>query len=77
MFIEEDRTHGGEEIDLVLEDAAGRLVGIEVKASETVRGEDFKAQRSMAEAAGRRFRRGVVLHARGTDRLSSGRPPEG
>ncbi len=36
------RTQTGQEVDLVLEDAAGRLVGIEVKASATITLDDFK-----------------------------------
>lgn len=57
------RSHGGEEVDVVLENAAGRLVGIEVKASASVSESDFRGLRVLAEAAGRRFARGVVLHA--------------
>ena len=30
------RTHGGEEVDVVLEDSAGRLVAVEVKASASI-----------------------------------------
>lgn len=57
------RTQTGQEVDLVLEDAAGRMVGIEVKASATVRAEDFRGLRVLAEAAGARFVRGVVLYS--------------
>jgi hypothetical protein len=56
------RTHGGEEVDLVLEDAAGRVVGIEVKASGTIGGGHFKGLRALAEVAGERFVRGIVLY---------------
>ena len=56
------RSYAGEEVDLVLEDPAGRIVGIEVKATATPRAEDFKGLRLLAEACGDRFRRGVVLH---------------
>lgn len=56
------RTHAGQEVDLVLEDKAGRLVGIEVKASSSVIGDDFKGLRSFAEAVKKRFVGGVVLH---------------
>ncbi|MBI4401527.1 MAG: ATP-binding protein [Nitrospirae bacterium] len=55
------RTQTGQEVDLVLEDQAGRIVGIEVKASATVSAQDFKGLRSLAEAVGKRFRRGIVL----------------
>lgn len=57
------RTHAGEEVDLVLETPDGRVAGIEVKASATVGAADFKGLRTLADAAGKRFVRGVVLHA--------------
>jgi len=56
------RTHEGEEVDLVLERRGGALVGIEVKCAATVSSEDFKGLRVLAELAGRRFRRGIVLY---------------
>lgn len=57
------RTHNGDEVDLVLEDRAGRIVGIEVKASATIDASHFKGLRTLAEVAGKRFVRGIVLHA--------------
>jgi hypothetical protein len=57
------RTHAGQEVDLVLEDSLGRLVGIEVKASDTARAEDFRGLRALAELTGRRLVRGVVLYS--------------
>ena len=56
------RTQTGHEVDIVLEDSAGRLVGIEVKAGATVTSQDFKGLRAFAEMTGSRFRRGVVLY---------------
>jgi predicted AAA+ superfamily ATPase len=56
------RTHSGDEVDLVLEDGEGRVVGVEVKASGTVTAGDFKGLRVLAEAAGARFVRGIVLY---------------
>lgn len=56
------RTHNGDEVDLVLEDRAGRIVGIEVKASASVDASHFKHLRTLADAAGSRFIRGVVLY---------------
>jgi predicted AAA+ superfamily ATPase len=56
------RTQTGQEVDLVLEDRSGRIVGIEVKAGATVDSRDFRGLWSLAEAVGRRFRRGVVLY---------------
>lgn len=56
------RTAAGQEVDLVLEDAAGRVVGIEVKARSRVGARDFDGLRHLADAAGDRFVRGVVLY---------------
>lgn len=56
------RTVAGREVDLVLEDAAGRVVGIEVKSSATVDSRDFGGLRALREAAGEKFVRGVMLH---------------
>jgi uncharacterized protein len=55
------RTHNGDEVDLVLEDRAGRIVGIEIKASATIDSSHFRGLKALAEAAGDRFVRGVVI----------------
>ncbi len=65
------RTRDGIEVDGVLESDDGRIVGIEVKAAETVRSEDFSALRHLQALAGDRFHLGVVLHA-GAQALSFG-----
>ncbi len=57
------RTRDGVEVDAVLEAADGRLVGVEVKSSETVRTDDFRSLRHLQEAVPDRFHLGVVLHA--------------
>ena len=41
---------------MVLEHADGTVIGIEVKAAETVRGEDFRCLRHLANRLGDRFR---------------------
>jgi len=56
------RTAGGQEVDFILEEPGGRIVGLEIKASSTVRGHDFSGLKALAEAAGARFHRGVVLY---------------
>lgn len=56
------RTQTGREVDIVLEDRKGRLVGIEVKASASVDGSDFAGLRTLAEMAPGRLVRGIVLH---------------
>jgi predicted AAA+ superfamily ATPase len=65
------RQSSGGEVDLVLEDPAGRIVGVEVKASSAVTGHDFKGLRELQAAAGVRFQRGVVLYV-GSEALSFG-----
>ncbi len=59
------------EVDFVLEDARGNLVGVEVKASATVRSTDFSGIRKLASLAGKKFKAGVVLFD-GTDTLPMG-----
>lgn len=56
------RTAAGQEVDIVLEDSAGRLVGIEIKAGATLGGADIRGLQAMASAAGKRWFRGVVLY---------------
>lgn len=56
------RTATGREVDLVLERGDGGVVGIEVKASAGVGPADCAGLRALAEAAGERFVRGVVLY---------------
>jgi predicted AAA+ superfamily ATPase len=55
------RTQKQSEVDLVLEDAEGRIVGIEVKKTASPGGGDFKGMRALREAAGGKFHRGIVL----------------
>jgi len=50
------------EVDVVLEDAAGRIVGIEVKAASSVGKADFAGLRALRDAVGDRFVRGIALH---------------
>ena len=51
-----------DEVDLVVEDHTGALVGIEVKAAASVNAADFKGLRKLAGASGGDFRLGVVLY---------------
>lgn len=55
---------------------SGRVVGIEVKTSRTVKAEQFRGLRALHELAGERFVQGVLLHPGAEsipfgDRLSS------
>lgn len=61
----------GAEVDVVLEDPTGQVVGVEVKASSTVTGHDFKGLRELQVTAGKSFRRGIVLYT-GAEAVSFG-----
>ena len=56
------RTLTGQEVDVVLESPAGDGVGFEVKAGRSVDAGDLKGMRVLADQAGKRFIRGVVLY---------------
>lgn len=56
------RDRDGVEVDLVLEQGAGTVAGIEVKASATVTASDFRGLRKLKQAAGKQFAHGVVLY---------------
>lgn len=51
-----------DEVDIVIEDRSGAVVGLEVKAAATVTSKDFKGLRKLAAATGKDFRIGVVLY---------------
>ena len=50
------------EVDIVIEDGRGRVVGVEVKASATVSDRDFSGLRRLEAACGDRFTSGLVLY---------------
>ena len=56
------RDHNKVEVDAVLESRRGQVVGIEVKAASTVRSEDFRGLRLLADRLGDDFLVGVVLY---------------
>ena len=60
------------EVDAVLEDNGGNIVGIEVKASETARTDDFAGLRHLQQKLGDRFVAGIVLYC-GAQTLPFGR----
>lgn len=57
-FRDKDRN----EVDIVMEDSQGRLVGIEVKASATVTAKDFSGLEKLAQACGKRLVLSLVLY---------------
>lgn len=50
------------EVDLVLENRRGEVIGIEVKSSATVSAADFSGMRKLADACGNKFVQGMVLY---------------
>lgn len=50
------------EVDIVLENRRGDVVGIEVKSSATVSAADFSGMRKLADACGSKFVQGLVLY---------------
>ncbi|MCL2788435.1 MAG: ATP-binding protein [Micrococcales bacterium] len=59
------------EVDIVLENRLGQVVGIEVKASSTPTPEDYRGLRHLADRVGEDFLAGYVLHT-GARTLSAG-----
>ncbi len=56
------RDRDGTEVDIVMEQGAGSLAGVEVKAGATATDGDFRGLRKLKAAAGKRFTAGVVLY---------------
>ena len=57
------RTQAGQEVDIVLEDPSGRVVGIEIKSSASIKADDLKGLKVLQETLGKRFLRGIILHS--------------
>jgi len=51
-----------DEVDFVMEEVTGAIVGVEVKAAATVQSADFKGLRKLAAACGGNFKLGAVLY---------------
>ncbi len=50
------------EVDIVLEQADGKIIGIEIKASASISIRDFKGLNALADYAGEHFRHGVLFY---------------
>lgn len=59
------------EVDIVIENPSGQIVGVEVKASATVKESDLRGLKKLAGLAGRDFKMGVILYD-GTETLPLG-----
>jgi len=56
------RDHDQFEVDFIIENAAGHLVGVEVKAAATVKESDLRGLKRLASIAGEHFKLGVILY---------------
>jgi len=56
------RDHDQYEVDFVIENTAGHLVGVDVKAAATVRESDLRGLKRLASVAGEQFKLGVILY---------------
>lgn len=65
------RDHDQFEVDVVVENTAGQLVGVEVKAAASVGTNDLRGLKRLASIAGDQFKLGVVLYD-GTETLPLG-----
>ena len=50
------------EVDIVLESTSGDIIGVEIKASASVRAEDFKPLVKLAEFSGNKLKQGVMFY---------------
>lgn len=55
--------HKGAEVDLVIEDSKKHIYGIAVKAKATIQKNDFNGLKKLAEIAGNRFKKGILLYS--------------
>lgn len=56
------RDHDQVEVDVVIENTAGQLVGVEIKSAATVGEKDLRGLKRLAAIAADRFRLGVILY---------------
>ena len=65
------RDHDQIEVDIVVENRRGDVIGVEVKASASVMASDFRGLKQLASLAGDQFKLGVILYD-GTETLPMG-----
>jgi len=56
------RTHTGHEVDFVLENPNGEIIGIEVKASKFISHNFINGMIDLRDSAGESFKAGIVLY---------------
>ncbi|NGX35634.1 MAG: hypothetical protein K1000chlam1_00464 [Candidatus Anoxychlamydiales bacterium] len=57
---------GTSEVDIVLEERAGHIIGVEIKSSATIKSSDFKGLKRLKEVAKKKFIRGIILYTGST-----------
>jgi len=65
------RDHDQYEVDFIIENAAGHILGIDVKSGATVKKDDLRGLRRLAGAIGTGFKSGFILYD-GTETISLG-----
>lgn len=65
------RDHDQIEVDMVIENRRGDVLGVEVKAAASVQASDFRGLKQLASLAGEQFKMGVILYD-GTQTLPMG-----
>ena len=63
--------HDQFEVDVVVENAGGELIGIEVKSAASIKEGDLRGLKRLDSIAGGQFKLGVILYD-GTERLPLG-----
>jgi predicted AAA+ superfamily ATPase len=63
--------HDRFEVDVVVENAGGELIGIEVKSAASIKEGDLRGLKRLDSIAGGQFKLGVILYD-GTERLPLG-----
>ena len=66
------RSPAGREVDVVLEDRAGAMVGIEIKLTASPTSGTFSGLKALQELAGKQFRAGILLYT-GKDKVPFGK----
>jgi predicted AAA+ superfamily ATPase len=66
------RSPEGREVDVVLEDKAGNMVGIEIKLTASPTTASFRGLKALQDLAGKRFRAGILLYT-GKDMVPFGK----
>lgn len=56
------RDHDQFEVDIVVENAGGELIGVEVKAAASLKANDLRGLKRLAGIAGKQFKLGVILY---------------